>query len=478
MKPDLYKLDGVKNRNPNSSKGLLAFLLTLVLILAGLMLTPLPQKIRSALGLVKEDPKENLEPEVVIQVVEKVVEKEVPITPEIKNLDRERAHRLQSGTDLLNLSNGIKFHPELVLEEGELASRERVKPDSYEAFYTLKVKVPKAAQTLEEITQLNKNLPKMLPGLPALLETAQVSPFYQKLYDNKTDRLKNSLYKLDGLLSGHNFFDCETMLELTAKESGRKVFLLQGDMDVVSDGSDGDRLATMPAEIVNSTYYQPYTSFGWKKTTSTPNPMIAGFKKRIENAKRELAQAATTAERKTWLKARMTKLQRGIEDMERRSFLIAEHDPFIVIPVNMLLDRKSAFIPNVGDYAVVIYKNQLYPAIVGDGGPSFKVGEASLRLARQLDDKAGPYRRPVSTLEVTYLVFPHSAPPQKTAPDYAKWKEECARLLGEIGGLGAGYSLFTWEDTLPKAKPILPVGPTLPPAQTTPELIVPAASEN
>ena len=51
--------------------------------------------------------------------------------------------------------------------------------------------------------------------------------------------------------------------------SGRGVFLLQAEMDVVSDGSDGDRLPVMPEEIVTSTNYQPFTSYGWRKTGST-----------------------------------------------------------------------------------------------------------------------------------------------------------------------------------------------------------------
>ncbi len=453
MKPDDYQIEGVLNRKPRGRSGLVAILLLLVLLLAGLMLTPLPEKIRQALGLAKEEVVEKKEdPEVVVRTVEKEVIKEVEVEPELIG-DRERTHRLQDGTDLLDLSNGIKFYPELILEDGGLASAERKKPESYEARYTLKVKLPKAAKTMEDLAETNGNLAKMLPGLPALMESAKVSPFYERLYGNKARRLKNSLYELDDLLSRHNFFDCETMLELRAAESGRKVFLLQGDMDVVSDGSDGDRLATMPDEVVSSTYYQPFTSYGWKKETDTPNPMLAGWKERIGNAKRELAAADTTAARKKWLRERMKMLRRGITDMERRSFLIAEYDPFIVIPVNLLLDRKSAYVPNVGDYAVVIYQNQLYPAIVGDGGPSFKVGEASLRMARKLDENAGPYRRPVSSLGVTYLVFPRSAPKERAAPDYALWKKECERLLDEIGGLGEGYELFEWKNLLKKPEP-------------------------
>jgi hypothetical protein len=35
-------------------------------------------------------------------------------------------------------------------------------------------------------------------------------------------------------------------------------------------------------------------------------------------------------------------------------------------------------------------------------------------------------------------------------PDYASWKIECAKLLDEIGGLGKGYVLHEWSNTLPK----------------------------
>ena len=107
-------------------------------------------------------------------------------------------------------------------------------------------------------------------------------------------------------------------------------------------------------------------------------------------------------------------------------------------------------------FAVVIYKDKLYPCIVGDGGPTFKVGEASLRMAKQLNSRAGIYSRPVSDLSVTYLVFPNSRESKKYPPDYEKWKTKCEGLLKEIGGLGAGYSLFTWKNTFPKIEPTEP----------------------
>ena len=121
-----------------------------------------------------------------------------------------------------------------------------------------------------------------------------------------------------------------------------------------------------------------------------------------------------------------------------------------MIPVNLLTNSTDAYAPRIGDYAVVIHENKIYPAIVGDGGPTYKVGEASLRMAKELNNKATPYNRPVSDLKVTYLVFPQTRDEVRAAPDYAKWRTRCEELLKEIGGIGAGFELHTWQDTFPK----------------------------
>ena len=110
------------------------------------------------------------------------------------------------------------------------------------------------------------------------------------------------------------------------------------------------------------------------------------------------------------------------------------------------------------------------PAVVGDYGPTTKVGEASLRIARQIDPAASPYRRPVSDLKVTYLIFPDSADAERKAPDYAAWRIKCQELAGKIGGLGAGVTLHEWEDRLtPKpSRPSPGGGPPPAPAGSPP----------
>jgi hypothetical protein len=384
-------------------------------------------------------------------------------------------------TDVRKLRSGIPFKTEVKIEKGGIASKERIDDASYTASYQLSLRVPTPAKTLQEIESSSPELSKILPGLPPLVEKATVSSWFTKLYENKTARVRRDATALNELLTKHNIYDCETILQLQS-DKGRKMFFIQAEMDVVSDGSDGDRLPTMPDDIVNSPHYQPFTSYGWPKKSETANPIVAGWEKRITAAQKELALPATTAARKTWLRERMQMLKRGIDDMKARSFLIADYDPFIVIPVSILTSN-DPFAPKVGDYAVVVFGKKIYPAIVGDGGPTFKVGEASLRMAREINPKASPYSRPVSDLKVSYLVFPGSREAERVPPDYEKWRQRCHELLGEIGGLGEGYQLHQWQDLLPKptpppvppavpdpTKPMIPAGnpPAVPPGTTPP----------
>ena len=141
-------------------------------------------------------------------------------------------------------------------------------------------------------------------------------------------------------------------------------------------------------------------------------------------------------------------LETGIADMKFASFLIAENDHFIVIPSNIVTDRRDPYAPNIGDFALVLHGRTAYPAIVGDAGPSHKVGEASLRMAREINGNATPYSRPVSDLTVTYLVFPRSADDPKRAPDFEHWYARCEELVNKIGGLGERVELHKWKNLL------------------------------
>jgi len=441
--------------------GAVGFILVVLLVVGvGLLFTSVPGKIKRGLMEVMhgpavapvEWPPEVEVAEVVPEAVPEVVERPPVVAPEPEVVAREvevpSGSMGTSGGDVRALAKGITLKTRVEVEPGGLASAERIDGESYVAEFLLKVRLPVASKTLGELEKVNGRLGSLLPGLAPMLDKAVVSPHFNTLYKNKTERIKRDAVQLNELLTKHNMYDCETILNLT-HPGGRKVFLLQAEMDVVSDGSDGDRLPEMPDEIVKSANYQPFTSYGWKKVTATPNPMVAGWEERLKNGTEELERAGTTTERKRWLRERIGFLKRGIEDMKYRSFLIAEYDPFIVMSVNLLTDRSDPFAPKVGDYAVVIHGNKLYPAIVGDGGPTFKAGEASLRLAKEINPSATPYRRPVSDLTVTYLVFPGTAESPKCAPDYAAWRSKCEGLLQEIGGMGEGAVLHEWANLFP-----------------------------
>src|SRR5881392_29855 len=120
-----------------------------------------------------------------------------------------------------------------------------------------------------------------------------------------------------------------------------------------------------------------------------------------------------------------------------------------------------------GDYALVIFGDAIYPAIVGDIGPNDKVGEASFRIAKQINAQATPYSRPVSDLKVTYLIFPGTADPQFGPPDLEKLQATCQKLVDEIGG--ATVPLHHWENIIPPPPTPTPVpSPSPNPTPTSP----------
>lgn len=445
--------------------------LVVLLILLGLIgvpgsvyfieFTELGQKVNRRLHRMVGSP-EAVSPQVKLQGTERIVEVPVEkiVIKTVEKIVEVPVHRplpsrfvAPKEIDTAQLYGGLHTQTTIAAVEGETATEERDNPHAYQIAMTLNIRVPKPNTSIDALSALNPKLPEILPDLERMLSTAKVSGFYHELYRLKQERVQRYLTRFDRVPSRHNFFDCESVLEITHPEAGGRALLMQGEMDVVSDGSDGDRWPQLDEYISMSDHYQPFTSYGWPKTSSTPNPLLAKWQADLKKYQTEYAIVGLPVDRNRFLEGKIATLTRGITDMKARSFLIAEADPFIVVPLSFL-GRKDAqpFTPSIGDYAVIIFEGGVYPAIVGDAGPSYKMGEASLRVAKQLNEKAGVYNRPVSDLKVTYLVFPDSAEKKKQAPDLKKWQARCDELLGGLGGLGEGYSLHQWEDLIAKRK--------------------------
>tara|TARA_R110002096_G_scaffold42144_23_gene113830 strand:- start:1428 stop:3428 length:2001 start_codon:yes stop_codon:yes gene_type:complete len=357
--------------------------------------------------------------------------------------------------DVAKLFNGVGVKTTLDLQKGDTATKERISDDAYQFEIKLKINVPKANQSVAELAALNPLLPTILPSLDTLVETSKVSPFYDKLYSLKNDRIKTYMTRLEKLETRHNYFDCETILQLTHPDTGQKALLMQGEMDVVADGSDGDRMPTIDDYISLSNYYQPTTSYGWAKTGSTLNPLIPRLEKELKDVTEEYKIPGLSASRNRYLVNRRDELKRIISDLKFRSFLIAEADPFIVLPLSLLRQvGKVSHAPEIGDYAAVVYGSKVYPVLCGDAGPSWKMGEASLFVAQTINPKASPYNRPVSDLKVTYVVFPGSKDETKGPPDLLKWKEKCESLIDGLGGLGDGYQVHDWRDIIAERRAV------------------------
>jgi hypothetical protein len=342
--------------------------------------------------------------------------------------------------DTARLFNGITVHAAVEPVPGGAASDERADPQSYLLDLKLHVRVPAPNTTIDELAKVSPELPRLLPGLAAILTPDSVSPFFKELYETKQRILRENLVRLDQLLSRHNFYDCQTVLQFRHPESHRHAVLLQADMDVDADGSDSDRL---PAGSGASPNFKPVTSFRWPKKSALPNPYLPPLEEKLKRLEGELSSKGTTPERKRELKSAISQLRDEIESLKRYSFLIGATDPYIVLPSGL----GKAEGAKVGDYAVVVFGDRIFPAIVGDIGPPDKAGEASLRIAKEINALATPNNRPVSDLKVTYLIFPGTAETPFGPPDLEKLQARCETLVREIGG--ASVPLHHWENIVP-----------------------------
>jgi hypothetical protein len=193
----------------------------------------------------------------------------------------------------------------------------------------------------------------------------------------------------------------------------------------------------------SSLTFQPFTSYRWLKKSDRVNPFLASRQARLDKAKADLAASGVTPAKARDLRATIEQVEQDIYSLTRYNFLVGSVDPFIVLP-GSIVGKGSPFSPATGDYCVVIFDKMIYPAVVGDVGPAYKMGEAALRIAKQINAQADPNNRATSDLKATYLVFPGTAEKPFAVPDLTKWRTRCEKLVAELGG-HAG-ELFVWED--------------------------------
>jgi hypothetical protein len=318
----------------------------------------------------------------------------------------------------------------------------------------IRIARPMASTTAAQLAAINPSLPKVLPGFNRLMETAQVSSQFDAIYDKKLATLKRG-----EVLTPHNYFDLETALRLEDPTTKRKVFLVQTDMDVVTDGSDPERSASMESYDLarSSDWYLPQTSYGWAGSGGR-NPFLDYYPAALEKlekvrtrmvAESQLDKGVIWREMIAACDAQIYRIKmRGMsastrKELASRRFLLADRDPFVVLPVPWV-NGSAAWSPQIGDYVAVVYKDRIYPAILGDSGPRDKIGEASLKLALMLNPKANGKTRAVEELTVTYLFFPHTKK-KFGPPNLAEWRATVMSLLGEIGGVSSPAVVYDWN---------------------------------
>lgn len=341
------------------------------------------------------------------------------------------------------MGQGLNVHSSVQFESGGTASQDRKDKNAYQLRVALNLRLPQPANG-ETLQQANDQLPSLFNKYQELMAAAKVSQWYHALYLHKQNHMRKNAATLSRMLDRHNYYDTDTILEIEAPETKRKLLWVQADMDVVSDGSDGDRLPDMPEKVKNSDHYQPMTSYRWRKRGTNPNPLLPHWQERVQKLSKDK-------------KANPAALQHArnvVHDLKKYSFLLAEYDSFIVVPLTFKQGTNDAYRPQLGDYAAVVVGNRVFPAIVGDYGPRHKAGEASLRLARLINPKATPFARPVSHLGVSYLIFPGSKEVENGPIDYARLNARVQELLQEAGGLSPSAQFQQVDDPLaPKPVP-------------------------
>jgi hypothetical protein len=332
--------------------------------------------------------------------------------------------------DTAKLFNGITLTSKVECTPSQETALTAVSDsNSYKMDINLHVQWPKAATTLRDLQAATPDIIGLIPGLDSLLTNAAPSPDFAALLNHKERSLRANLGQLQKLPYRDSLFDCQTILDLSYPATSRRALLIQAIMNVNTDGSDGDR--NLPIDRLSSTY-QPQTNYRWEKKSDRPNICLRDEVSQLALTEAELGSGTMTPKERVTLEARRDAAKATIAELKRWSFLAGTSDPFIVLPSFMV--GKSADQPGIGDYAVVIAKGTLYPAILGDLGPNSKIGEASLRICREIFPESGADRRPISRPEVVYLVFPGTAEKPFTAPDYAHWSERCHQLWKEFGG--------------------------------------------
>lgn len=365
--------------------------------------------------------------------------------------------------EVSRLFNDIEVQSQVETSPSErTATFERAQPNSYQLDLTLNVRLPIAAQTVDQFVKNDPTIIEALPGLAAQLKNSRVSPAFPRLYEYKVENLRRNLGRLDALLTRHNFFDCDTILELENPTTGAIAVLSLGDMDVNTDGSDGDRNFQIDG---SSQFFQPQTSYRWRRQTDRPNQFLTSMEERLAKFREEYAIVGLPVQRNRELEAGIKHAEATLYELNRFSFLISGNDPYIVMPTFMFRELEGRHAVAVGDYAVVVYDGIIYPAIVGDAGPSFKFGEASVRLCQQINPKSSTFSRPVSSLRVTYIVFPGSADQPFGQPNLDHWHQRCGELLAATGL--SDRPLHRWESLI-EPWPTPEPSPTPLPTETDP----------
>ena len=131
--------------------------------------------------------------------------------------------------------------------------------------------------------------------------------------------------------------------------------------------------------------------------------------------------------------------------------------PYIVVPGiwdkyshNPKVDSEG-FVER-GALGAVIFGDTVYPVMVGDSGPRYKMGEASLIVAKMANEKASGTYRAITGPKATYIVFPNTGKlgSEAAQPDFDSIQTEVRSRIDEMVTSGESANFHSWKLSYPK----------------------------
>lgn len=304
-----------------------------------------------------------------------------------------------------------------------------------------------------ELLKTHPALPNLAPWLQAAPGTPEpaISPLFHALYQMKWEETNQRM--LDGLPAEQaaEFYDLAGAWELPAAGKRPTVLALHGVFTYRPSTQPG-ALVSSPVGNPTAVNFLPRTVYRWPGGTASAAAEKLKAVLRIQSElEREYAISGLPRARNRELEAGLAQRKAELNDLPKWNYLNSQEIIFVSLPLLFRQYPDYAYSARVGDLALILTKDQAFPAIIGDEISAPHAGQVSEALyvaqhapppAPAVVDPALPPAPPVPAPppvtfpdvpppaeSFTILVFTGSAPAEPGPVTAAQLRERVTALL-------------------------------------------------